>query len=201
MTKDELLKSIAETGYNVGFGAKKHFATYDIVEKIPGYISFFSMAFGIYSLAFDGLSTKFLSASFIVLGIIGLYISFYHHKKLEYENSGIKLTQLFNELAILYRKTKNANENDIEELESMLSELQNEYYTSCKSKQILFSDWYAHYKFFWQHQIDWVNEQKKFNFFRDKVPLTFSLTIFVSSIVLIIWYFEIAIKLCAFFTR
>ena len=23
MTKDELLKSIAETGYNVGFGAKK----------------------------------------------------------------------------------------------------------------------------------------------------------------------------------
>lgn len=201
MTKDELLKSIAETGYNVGFGAKKHFATYDIVEKARGYISFFSMAFGIYSLAFNELPTKFLSASFIVLGIIGLYISLYDHKKLEYENSGIKLTQLFNELAMLYRKTKNANENDIEKLESKLSELQNEYYTSCKSKQILFSDWYAHYKFFWQHQIDWVNEQKKFNFFRDKVPLTFSLTILVSSIVLITWYFEIAIKLCALVTR
>lgn len=200
MTKDELLKSIAETGYNVGFGAKKHFATYDIVEKTPGYISFFSMAFGIYSLAFDGLSTKFLSASFIVLGIIGLYISLYDHKKLEYENSGIKLTQLFNELATLYRKTKNANENDIEKLESKLSELQNQYYASCKSKQILFSDWYAHYKFFWQHQIDWVNEQKKFNFFRDKVPLTFSLTTLISFIVLITWYFEIAIKLCALVT-
>lgn len=200
MTKDELLKSIAETGYNVGFGAKKHFATYDIIEKMPGYISFFSMAFGIYSLAFDGLSTKFLSASFIVLGIIGLYISLYDHKKLEYENSGIKLTQLFNKLAGLYRKTKSANEDDIENLESKLSELQNEYYASCKSKQILFSDWYAHYKFFWQHQIDWIDEQKKFTFLRDKVPLTFSIIVFFLSIGVITWYFEIAKKLCELVT-
>ena len=35
MDKNTLLKMIAETGYNVGFGAKKHFATYDIVEKAP----------------------------------------------------------------------------------------------------------------------------------------------------------------------
>ena len=39
--------------------------------------------------------------------------------------------------------------------------------------QILFSDWYAHYKFFWQYQIDWVDEQKKFKLFRDKLPLSF----------------------------
>ena len=32
MDKDDLLKHIAETGYNVGFGAKLHFATYDIVD-------------------------------------------------------------------------------------------------------------------------------------------------------------------------
>ncbi|MDD2815100.1 MAG: hypothetical protein PHP00_05095 [Thiotrichaceae bacterium] len=51
MTKEDLLiKSIADTGYNVGFGAKKHFATYDIVEKMPGFINFISIVFGIYAL-------------------------------------------------------------------------------------------------------------------------------------------------------
>ena len=49
MKRDDLLKCIADTGYNVGFGAKKHFATYDLVEKSPGWISFLSIAFGIYS--------------------------------------------------------------------------------------------------------------------------------------------------------
>ena len=42
MNKAELLKCIAETGYNVGFGAKKHFATYDLLEKMPGWIGFIS---------------------------------------------------------------------------------------------------------------------------------------------------------------
>ena len=39
MDRDGLLRSIAETGYNVGFGAKKNFATHDIVQKAPGLIS------------------------------------------------------------------------------------------------------------------------------------------------------------------
>ena len=62
MNRSDFLKCIAETGYNVGFGAKKHFATYDLVEKSPGWISFISIAFGIYSLAFKELSTSFLTA-------------------------------------------------------------------------------------------------------------------------------------------
>jgi hypothetical protein len=197
MTKDELLKCIAETGYNVGFGAKKHFSTYDLVEKTPGFISFFSMAFGIYALVFDGLSTKFLSASFIVLGIVGLYISLYDNKKSEYESSGKKLTKIYNDLAKLYRKSKNSNEDDIESLLSQLSDLEDDYYSSCQSKQILFSDWYAHYKFFWQHQIDWVNEQKKFGFLRDKIPLTFSLTVVVLLLGLVVWWFEVVKAICS----
>lgn len=49
---------------------------------------------------------------------------------------------------------------------------ESQYYGASISKQILFSDWYAHYKFFWQYQIDWVANQKNFSFWRDKVPLT-----------------------------
>lgn len=196
MTKDELLRSISETGYNVGFGAKKHFATYDIVEKAPGYISFLSLAFGIYALAFNGLSTKFLSASFIVLGVIGLYISLYEHKKSEYMSVGVKLTQLYNELGRLYRDAKSADDDGIENFAIKFVQLQNTYYELCLSKQILFSDWYAHYKFFWQHQIEWVDEQKKFKLFRDKIPLTFSMFIVFLFVALIAFRVELLVQVC-----
>lgn len=183
MNKEELLKNIATTGYNIGFGAKKHFATYDIVSKTPGMISFFSMAFGIYALVLDGLSTKVLSATFIVLGIISLYITMYDSLKGEYEKSGIQLTQYFNKLRDLYCRVKSDCCSDTTAFELELSEVESDYYRCNISKQILFSDWYAHYKFFWVHQIEWIDEQKKFSLLRDKLPLTFSLTIFTVLIV------------------
>lgn len=103
MDKKSLLKNIAESGYNVGFGAKKHFATYDILDKTPGAIGLFSTIFGIFALIYEQLSTKFLSASLVVLGIIGVYISFYDLSKGDYEKTGVLLTKLFNQLRNLYR--------------------------------------------------------------------------------------------------
>lgn len=174
MNKQDLLKHIAETAYNVGFGAKKHFATYDIVEKAPGWIGFSSMAVGVFALFIDCLATKQLSAFFIVLGVAGLYINFYNDTKQSYAQKGTLLTQLFNELKVLYFNVKASDRLDLSEYERQLSEIESRYYSNCIDKQILFSDWYAHYKFFWQHQIDWVNEQKNFKFWRDKVPLSFA---------------------------
>jgi hypothetical protein len=187
MKKDDLLKHLAEMGYNVGFGAKKHFATYDITDKIPGFIGLVSMAFGTYALVFDGLSAKFLSASFIVLGIISLYISFYDSKKDEYEKTGVFLTQLFNDLRRLYRSAKIADDIMLTGIEQEFKEIEDKYYASSKSKQILFSDWYAHYKFFWQQQIGWIEEQKKFKLFRDKLPLSFLITVLLSLAVFLFW--------------
>ena len=45
MNRAALLKVIATTGYNVGFGAKKHFATFDMVEKLPGWIGLASVSY------------------------------------------------------------------------------------------------------------------------------------------------------------
>lgn len=197
MKKSDLLKCIAEKGYDVGFGAKKHFATYDIIEKAPGLISFSSMAFGIFALAVKGLSTELTSATFIVLGVIGLYISLYDHKKSSYEQSGIALTKLYNELKALYFKVKSLDEEcDFLESQKALSDIESRYYPACISKQILLSTWYAHYKFYWEHQIDWVNEQLSFNFFRDKVPLSFWLTILILTIGLIWVFSDIAVLVC-----
>ena len=105
-----LLKSLAETGYNVGFGAKKHFATFDIVEKGPGWIGFISAACGVYALVFDQLSAKVPSATLVIAGIVALYISFY--RSAEYESAGKELTFVYNELRDLYRAVQAGSGRD-----------------------------------------------------------------------------------------
>ncbi|ENU58556.1 MULTISPECIES: SLATT domain-containing protein [Acinetobacter] len=186
MNKAELLRYIAETGYNVGFGAKKNFATYDLIEKMPGWIGFISTAVGILGLIIDALSTKLVSAIFVIIGICGLYISFYDKDKNRYENAGKELTKLFNELKSLYFDVKCLSENsDVSAYQVRIQDIETRYFSLCISKQILFSNWYAHYKFFWEHQISWIDEQLKFRFIRDKIPLSliFILVAFVFGIV------------------
>lgn len=177
MNKQDLMKQIADTAYNVGFGAKKHFATYDIVDKVPGWIGLVSMGIGIFALFVDVLSTKEMSAFFIMLGVAGLYINFYNETKNQYAEKGTFLTRLFNELKALYFNVKSSSDTDLKAKQEMLSDIESRYYPNCINKQIFLSDWYAHYKFFWQHQIDWVNEQKQFKFWRDKVPLSLVFTV------------------------
>jgi hypothetical protein len=169
MDKDSLLRSIAEMGYNVGFGAKKHFATYDIVENVPGVIGFISIAIGIFSLVFEPLSTKLPSACLTIAGVLVLYINLFDHCKDDYEKTGRDLTVLFNRLRDLYRQV--AGGTDVVASHAELKAIEAEYYASGMSKQIVGSDWYAHYKFFAQMQIDWIHEQKIFSW-RDKVPIS-----------------------------
>lgn len=184
MNKAHLLTSIAETGYNVGFGAKKHFATYDIVQKAPGWIAFVSFVVGVYALVYEPLSNKFVGATVVVLGIAGLYVSLYDAEKSAYNLSGVKLTDLFGRLRDLYRDVQSADEGtDLRNYRTELRTIQSESYDTGISKQILFSDWYAHYKFFWQHQIEWIDEQKQFRLMRDKIPLSFTFMVIVGLVV------------------
>jgi len=157
------------------------------------------MAFGIFALIYDELSTKQLSAVLLVMGLIGLYISFYDHKKAEYEHSAVKLTKLCNELRDLYRSAEGCPEV-LDDHKKLLNEIEADYYANCISKQILFSDWYAHYKFFWQYQINWIDEQKQFKFFRDKVPLSLMLWIAVLFFAAIAIYTEDIIDFAACLT-
>jgi hypothetical protein len=191
MTKQDLLKRITDTAYNVGFGAKKHFATYDIIAKVPGSIGFVSTAVGVFGLVYDSLSTKSLSAAFIVLGIMGICITIYDRKKEKYAEAGNKLTQIFNRLKSLYFNVKAAQETDLLKFEQELDSIESEYSKIGISDQMLFSGWLAHYKFFWEHQIDWIDEQKHFRLFRDKLPLSFTASIaalIIAIIVIGLWH-------------
>ncbi|WP_061243754.1 SLATT domain-containing protein [Leptospira interrogans] len=189
MTKEDLLKNIAEMGYNVGYGAKVHFSTYDIVEKVPGIIGFISFVIGILSLFIDFLTTKYLSSILTILGIVSLLLSLYNKEKSNYEKVGSRLTNLFNELKILYYNVKESKiPKDLKSYEKKLLEIEKEFNSTSISKQILFSEWYAHYKFFWQHQIEWIKEQKRFGLFRDKIPLSFLVLLFLIVISLIVFF-------------
>lgn len=177
MTKSDLLRHIAQTGYNIGYAAKKHFATYDLASKTPGTISFLTLCVGLAFLLVDFAAKKYFSAACIALGVLGLRISMWDHKKEDYAKTGVDLTNLFNRAKELYFQVKAQNGIDLSAYESSLQSLQDEYNKMGLSNQIMFSDWYAHYKFFWQQQIDWIDEQLHFRFWRDRVPLSLSVAI------------------------
>jgi hypothetical protein len=105
---------------------------------------------------------------------MGICITLYDHKKEKYAEAGKKLTELFNKLKVLYFNVKAAPDADMSEFEHQLLDIEAEYLKIGIPDQMLFSGWLAHYKFFWEHQIDWIDEQKHFRFFRDKIPLSFS---------------------------
>ena len=179
MQREELIKCIAETGYNVGFGAKKHFATYDIVEKMPGFISFVAIAMGVYGLVWETLAGKVFAATLAVTGVMGVYILMYDARKSEYERVGVELTKILNRLRSLIGTAKTCPDADLPTCEAELRAIQAEYPGLAISKQILFSGWWAHYKFFWEAQVGWIDEQLHFGLFRDKVPLTLWVTLAV----------------------
>ena len=186
MTKNDLLKQIAESAYNIGFGAKKSFATFDIVDKIPGILNFCALAIGILALVIDELNIKIVSASLIIFGVIGIYISKYDDKKDEYATSGSKITEMFNELKSLYHLVKaKSDDTNFDEDISKMKEIEDKFYSITIPKQILFSDWYAHYKFFWQWatHIKWLESELKLTFWENKIPLSF--IVFIGVVLLI----------------
>ncbi|WP_422409587.1 MULTISPECIES: SLATT domain-containing protein [unclassified Endozoicomonas] len=197
MDKDDFLRVIAETAYNVGFGAKKHFSTYEIVDFFPNLIGFISITFGIYSLAFDGLPTDFLSSTFVVLGVLGLYIAFYNHDKENYLTRAVELTRIFDDLKKLYFTVKSEDPIDYAAHIQTFDALREKYSAASISKQILFSGWFAHYKFFWEQQIKWIDEQKHFSFWRDKVPLSMMICIFIVGIASAIYFIDFISVACA----
>lgn len=169
---------IAEKGYDVGFGAKKHFATYDIISKFPGMIGFFTISCGILSLAKPHLFSSFISAIIIILGVLNLYISLYNKNKEKYREQGDYLLKINSELKSLYFTVKNLHDNDnFDYYLDKLRFLSNKAFENSISDQALFSNWYAHYKFFWEQQIGWIQEKITFKLFRDKIPLSFMLSI------------------------
>jgi hypothetical protein len=172
MNQDALLKLIAESGYNIGYAAKKHLATFDIVEKIPGWIALISLAAGVYALFMPEIDKKPISAAFILIGVAATSINFYLAQKDEYARVGGSLTGKFHELRALYQQVKSQPATaNMDPFLATHQQIQTDALSMGIPKQIFLSDWYAHYKFYWQMQTGWMDEQLHFKLVRDKIPL------------------------------
>lgn len=182
MERELFLKQLAENGYNVIYGAKKHFSTYDTVVKMPGRIAFVTLTIGIWQIYKPSfLYNTEMSLLLIIASIIALSISQYNSEKERYREIGNRLIKIHNELRKLYYQVKSSDKtyfND-ESIESVrMNELLEEFYEISISKQIFLSDWIAHYKLFFQSQYEWIDEQKNFNW-KDKIPLSFRIVVIV----------------------
>lgn len=178
MNRDRLLKEVATTGYNVLYSAKKHFATFDIVEKVPGWLTISTIAVGIFGLIIPAFTNNYLSAAILVIGVASIYFNQFQDGREKYAEAGGKLVSNFNVLRGIYHDAKSRAPGDnVDDLEVRYREALEEAEHVWLHKHIFISDWYAHYKIFWQAQIDWLDEQLHFKFWRDKVPLTLTLTI------------------------
>ncbi|WP_199242599.1 SLATT domain-containing protein [Desulfosporosinus fructosivorans] len=153
MDKNNLLRCLAENGYNVSFGARKHFATYDIVEKIPNFFALVVLIIGVWQLyAPDYKYCKEVSLGLIIVSIIALTISMYNSQKEQYKEVGNRLIILHNRLRAIYYRVISSSSDDFTGEEGEMQNILDDYYNISISKQITMSDWYAHYKFFFQTQ-------------------------------------------------
>ena len=162
---------IARVGYDVGFGSKKHFATYDLIEKGPGWLALFSLIGGLWALFVPALESKHLAALFIVFSFVTLYISQYAAEKDKYRDAGVALIKIYHQLAALAATTATlTTDSDLQSAFDEANRLRDEAIARGITKQMFASDWYAHFKFFFQTQHDWVDAQLHFGFFKDKIP-------------------------------
>ena len=69
------------------------------------------------------------------------------------------------------------------ELESLLKS----YYQNSISKQIFLSQWYAHFKFFYEFQIDWLDKELEFKFWKDKFPNSLKWLIYIILLIILIF--------------
>lgn len=190
MKKEELLYLIAKEAYNVGYGAKLNFASYDILTKYPELNSIVSISVGVLGLAFSFFSSKYISIVIIIMGVIGLLYDKNSLEHLEnYDKCGKEATILFKQLHQLYLDVEAFDDDNLTVYKQKLNEISSNFVQLSFSKQVLFSTTLAHQKFFYEMDIEWVDAELHFSFWKDKMPsklkwIIFFLIAFVGSFVI-----------------
>jgi hypothetical protein len=170
--KKDILNDIAEDGYNIGFGSCKSFATYDFANSWIRNMALASLIIGIIQLKIDNVDVNNkISIILIMLGVIAMSLAVFVREKDRYEDAGIKQRRIYNEMKSLYRQAQLISNDDYSDILDRKQKLLDEFYSINASDEIfVLSDIYAHYKFFMKIQYEWIDEQKKFRFWKDKVP-------------------------------
>lgn len=189
--KEHLKKNIADAAYNIIYGAKLNFSSYELSKYISTGVSAFSLAIGIISLAFVDLATKELSVALLLLGLLGLLVGKSPDSMVNLKNGAIKLTKYHDQLKILYYEVDLSPTT--ESIQTCLETIQNEAREFYSTEQLPFASWLAHHKLFNEHQSGWLCDALNLTLWKDKLPSTLKLLI-----KLIIIMFLMSILYCTF---
>lgn len=176
MDKNSLLKSLAEKGYNIGFGARKTFLSYGIYSKIPRFLSLCTVFVGVYQMTtrykslYPG-TQEIVSVIIICIGILALILDAGSKDKEHYNQVGKQLACLYNELQTMYNTARNMDDHaDFSPIEKRMKEIEAEVHRIAISDQVPFTHIITNLYFFYGGtQIDWINEQLHFTI-KDKFP-------------------------------
>lgn len=174
--KQSILYNIAQAAYDIGFGGKKHFITYDIHRVLPRFISVATLIVGIIQLSSfyqdtSNLVQEWLSISLIIIGVISLVLDLLGDRKEEYELTGKRLIGYFNELRRMYFEVKNLGDSaDFSSYTNRLNEICQDASNISISRQAIGIHLITHFGFFNVMQTNWVVSELKLTW-RDKFPL------------------------------
>ena len=184
--QQDLLKRIAERGFEVGYAANLNFATHDIADKVPVLVSFISTVVGILALVSPFFQLESVAVCLVLLGIVSLYVEKYPAH--EYGDRGKSTMNMLHDLETLYYKVKDNVDPKaaFQEEEEELWTLTIEFIASTSPHQILFATWYANYKFFAEKDYAWIDEQLHFRFWRDKIPATLKVLLVLALVALLV---------------
>lgn len=186
MTEQTVRKQITREYYNVLYGAKIHFASFDICEKLPTVISVISLSFGVLGLAYAEFNSKALAVLLLLIGIIGIVLKPREALKEQYNEIGSKLTTLSKRLEILFGEIDEQDQASIQRGRDKLSQIQSEHSQVVQLAPVMLSSWYAHYKVFSEHNSGWMCKELNLKW-TDKVPLSLRMTLLALFIIGIIW--------------
>jgi hypothetical protein len=189
----KLLQSdIASAAYSIGFGAKAHFATMEIATKAPGWISFLSLAIGVFALIIPALTAPALAATLIVVGVIPLYLTYYQDRLSDYDARAKDLLKKFYDLQDLCARAEIADGAELSSIRAQMVGVRREAKEVASYRQIFLSGWLAHLKFWGQAESAWVERYRdpKITFLKDKVPrslLVLLITLVIVTAVMFAW--------------
>ena len=178
--KKDLLKKIAAKGYTISYAANLNFATYDIVKKTPGRIAFLTIVAGILGLGWAELTARWVSVAVLIFGVANID---------SYKKRGVSNTDQWNKLNNLYLRVKVMDENaDFSQVLTEYEAIDKEFNDGSEPDQIIFSNWYAHFKLFCEKDVSWMDEQLHFGLWRDKIPETAKVFIYLAILAVVVYY-------------
>lgn len=191
--EEQLKRDIAEVAYNIIYGAKLNYSSYELSKLFSTGLSYFSLAIGVITLAWVDLATKNLSVVLLLFGLFGLLVSKSPDSLVALKTGGNKLTELYDSLKNLYAQVDTLENLQIAR-ENMVS-IQDEARGYYQTDQLLFSSWFAHQKLFSEHQPDWMCRELGLTFWKDKIPSTlkFIMLLFVFASVMALFHYVFSI--------